>query len=149
MVCNFSANKNRQVDAEVKVDDEIDLDEALMMSVRSDGSGSAKNSTRPNRIYQQIKRDIEIRERNKPTQECADQVYFVDKQRNAAVVIGDQDLKSAVKDKKKRDRSADQNANLVKYSKSFIRQQGEEEESDEPDHETYISQALYELRCVN
>ena len=149
MVCNFSANKNRQVDAEVKVDDEIDLDEALMMSVRSDGSGSAKNSTRPNRIYQQIKRDIEIRERNKPTQECADQVYFVDKQRNAAVVIGDQDLKSAVKDKKKRDRSADQNANLVKYPKYFIRQKGEEEESDEPDHETYISQALYELRCVN
>ena len=117
MVHNFSASKNRQVDSEVKADDEIDLDEALKMSVRSDGSGSAKNSTRQNRIYQQIKRDIEIRERNKPTQECADQVYFVDKQRNAAVVIGDQDLKSAVKDKKKRDRSADQNPNLIKYSK--------------------------------
>ena len=134
----------------MKVDDEIDLDEALMMSVRSDGSGSAKNSTRPNRIYQQIKRDIEIRERNKPTQECADQVYFVDKQRNAAVVIGDQDLKSAVKDKKKRDRSAlRRSVRFLRYSKYFIRQKGEEEEIDEPDHETYISQALYELRCVN
>ena len=106
-ICNFSA-KNRQAETEVKkADDEIDLDEALKMSVRSDGSGSAKNSTRQNRIYLQIKRDIELRERNKPTQECADQVYFVDKQRNAAVVIGDQDLKSAVKDKKRRDRFAD------------------------------------------
>ena len=107
-ICYFSA-KNRQAETEVKqVDDEVDLDEALKMSVRSDGSGSAKNSTRQNRIYLQIKRDIELRERNKPTQECADQVYFVDKQRNAAVVIGDQDLKSAVKDKKRRDRFADQ-----------------------------------------
>ena len=100
-------------------DDEIDLDEALKMSIKSDGSGSAKNSTRQNRIYQQIKRDIEIRERNKPTEECADQVYFVDKQRNAAVVIGDQDLKSAVKDKKKRDRSAHRQTGLNEIFKTF------------------------------
>ena len=79
----------------------------------SQSSGSVKNSTRQNRIYQQIKRDIEIRERNKPTEECADQVYFVDKQRNAAVVIGAEDLKAAVKDKKKRDRSAPQITNLI------------------------------------
>ena len=32
-------------------------------------------------------------------------VYFVDKQRNAAVVIGDRDLKTDVKNKKKNDRS--------------------------------------------
>ena len=112
----FSA-KNRQADAEAKkADDEIDLDEALKMSVGgsdSQSSGSVKNSTRQNRIYQQIKRDIEIRERNKPTEECADQVYFVDKQRNAAVVIGAEDLKAAVKDKKKRDRSAPQITNLI------------------------------------
>ena len=31
-------------------------------------------------------------------------VYFVDKQRNAAVVIGDRDLKTDVKNKKKRER---------------------------------------------
>ena len=87
-----------------------------MMSVGgsdSQSSGSARNSTRPNRIYQQIKRDIEIRERNKPTEECADQVYFVDKQRNAAVVIGAEDLKAAVKDKKKQDKSAPQTTNLI------------------------------------
>ena len=114
---HFSA-KNRQADAEAKqADDEIDLDEALKMSVGgsdSQSSGSVKNSTqRQNRIYQQIKRDIDIRERNKPTEECADQVYFVDKQRNAAVVIGAEDLKAAVKNKKKRDRSAPQITNLI------------------------------------
>ena len=37
----------------------------------------------------------------------------------------------------------------MKYSKHFIRTKGEEEEADEPDHETYISQAIYELRLVN
>ena len=31
-------------------------------------------------------------------------VYFVDMQRNAAVVIGDRDLKTDVKNKKKRER---------------------------------------------
>ena len=35
------------------------------------------------------------------------QVYFVDKQRNAAVVIGDRDLKTDVKNKRKRERYSD------------------------------------------
>ena len=35
------------------------------------------------------------------------QVYFVDKQRNAAVVIGDRDLKTDVNNKRKRERYSD------------------------------------------
>ena len=58
-----------------------------------------------NKIYQHIKREIEQREKNKPADiPTADQVYFVDKQRNAAVVIGEKDLKTDVKNKKKKDR---------------------------------------------
>ena len=108
---NFSAKKRQaEVEIEKKVDDEIDLDEALMKSVRSDSvsdsSGSAKNSiSRPNRIYEHIKREIVLREKNKPAEECEEEVFFVDNQRNAAVVIGTQDLKADVKDKSKRERS--------------------------------------------
>ena len=87
-------------------DDDFDVDEALRMSRRkSVDSDSAKGLSKRNKVYQHIKKEIEAREKNKPKINAAEQVFFVDKQRNAAVVIGDRDLKTDVRNKKKRERS--------------------------------------------
>ena len=78
----------------------------LVTPRRSDiDSEASKELNKRNKIYQHIKREIEQREKNKPADiPTADQVYFVDRQRNAAVVIGEKDLKTDVKNKKKKDR---------------------------------------------
>ena len=64
---------------------------------------SARENSKSNRVYQSIKREIDKREESKPDDiPTSDQVYFVDKQRNAAVVIGQTDLKTDAKNRKKR-----------------------------------------------
>ena len=72
-----------------------------------------------NRTFEYIKRELDTREKKKPTKvdlknvvSCMVMIMlhylvmvqgmFVDKQRNAAVVLGDRDLKRDVRDKKKR-----------------------------------------------
>ena len=68
--------KEAEKSAEV-VDDEIDLDEALRLSRRASSasardSGSARGArgemegSKRNKIYQHIKREIEMREKKKP-----------------------------------------------------------------------------------
>ena len=90
------------------VEDDLDPDEqlALLSRRRSEvDSEASKELIKRNKIYQHIKREIEQKEKNKPEEvSIADQVYFVDKQRNAAVVIGNRDIKADVKNKKKRDK---------------------------------------------
>ena len=91
----------------VEVNEDLDPDEQLaLLSIRSEvDSETSKEFNKKNKIYQHIKREIDQKEKNKPTDvPVSDQVYFVDKQRNAAVVIGEKDLKTDVKNKKRKDR---------------------------------------------
>ena len=91
----------------VEVNEDLDPDEQLaLLSRRSEvDSETSKELNKKNKIYQHIKREIDQKEKNKPTDvPVSDQVYFVDKQRNAAVVIGEKDLKTDVKNKKRKDR---------------------------------------------
>ena len=91
----------------VEVNEDLDPDEQLaLLSIRSEvDSETSKELNKKNKIYQHIKREIDQKEKNKPTDvPVSDQVYFVDKQRNAAVVIGEKDLKTDVKNKKRKDR---------------------------------------------
>ena len=82
--------------------DDFDVDEALRMSIRM--SVEEDESKKRNKIYLQLKREIEQREKSKPVVDAAEEVFFVDKQRNMAVVIGVNDLKTDVKNKKKKDK---------------------------------------------
>ena len=91
----------------VEVNEDLDPDEQLaLLSRRSEvDSETSKELNKKNKIYQHIKREIDQKEKNKPADvPVSDQVYFVDKQRNAAVVIGEKDLKTDVKNKKRKDR---------------------------------------------
>ena len=93
--------------AVVEVNEDLDPDEQLaLLSRRSEvDSETSKELNKKNKIYQHIKREIDQKEKNKPTDvPVSDQVYFVDKQRNAAVVIGEKDLKKDVNNKKRKDR---------------------------------------------
>ena len=90
--------------AEEVVVEDLDPDEqlALLSRRRSVETDSARETSKSNRVYQTIKREIELRDKAKPEDiPASDQVFFVDKQRNAAVVIGQTDLKTDVKKKKK------------------------------------------------
>lgn len=90
---------------EVKVVEDLDPDELLasLSRRRSFDMDSARENSKSNRVYQSIKREIDKREESKPDDiPTSDQVYFVDKQRNAAVVIGQTDLKTDAKNRKKR-----------------------------------------------
>ena len=94
---------------EVKVVEDLDPDELLasLSRRRSFDMDSARENSKSNRVYQSIKREIDKREESKPDDiPTSDQVYFVDKQRNAAVVIGQTDLKTDAKNRKKRVRQA-------------------------------------------
>ena len=52
-----------------------------------------------------MKKEIEIKNKRVPTKEdVKNQVFFVDKARNAAVVIGDKDLKAEVKSRRNKER---------------------------------------------
>ena len=96
-----------------KVVEDLDPDEqlAVLSRRRSVSIESARENSKNNRVYQTIKREIEIREKNHPDDvPSSDQVFFVDKQRNAAVVIGQSDLKTDVKNKKKKIRQASEPA---------------------------------------
>ena len=84
------------------IDEDFDVDEALRMSVRM--SVEEDESKRRNKVYLQLKKEIEQREKNKPVIDAAEEVFFIDKQRNMAVVIGVNDLKTDVKNKKKKDK---------------------------------------------
>ena len=105
------AKKEKEVVASEEKDkisvEDLDPDEqlALLSRRRSVETDSAREHSKTNRVYQTIKREIDRREESKPDDiPASDQVYFVDKQRNAAVVIGQTDLKTDVKNKKKRQR---------------------------------------------
>ena len=105
------ARKEKEVVASEEKDkisvEDLDPDEqlALLSRRRSVETDSAREHSKTNRVYQTIKREIDRREESKPDDiPASDQVYFVDKQRNAAVVIGQTDLKTDVKNKKKRQR---------------------------------------------
>ena len=110
------------------------------MSVQED------ESKKRNKIYLQLKKEIEQREKYKPVIDAAEEVFFVDKQRNMAVVIGVNDLKTDVKNKKEKDKYLSIHFNLILKLCLYLRQK-EEEDTDEPDHTTFITQAIHELRC--
>ena len=100
-------SRKKEAVAVVEVNEDLDPDEQLaLLSIRSEvDSETSKELNKKNKIYQHIKREIDQKEKNKPTDvPVSDQVYFVDKQRNAAVVIGEKDLKTDVKNKKRKDR---------------------------------------------
>ena len=87
--------------------EDLDPDEqlALLSRRRSFETDSAREKSKGNRVYQSIKREIDKRDEARPEDiPASDQVFFVDKQRNAAVVIGQSDLKTDVKNKKKKER---------------------------------------------
>lgn len=106
----FRSKRSRKKEAAVavvEVNEDLDPDEQLaLLSRRSEvDSETSKELNKKNKIYQHIKREIDQKEKNKPTDvPVSDQVYFVDKQRNAAVVIGEKDLKKDVNNKKRKDR---------------------------------------------
>ena len=63
-----------------EADDDYDVDEALRMSRRKSidlDSNSTKTLSKRNKIYLHIKREIELREKTKPTTDCSDQVTYV------------------------------------------------------------------------
>ena len=104
---------------EVKVVEDLDPDELLasLSRRRSFDMDSARENSKSNRVYQSIKREIDKREESKPDDiPTSDQVYFVDKQRNAAVVIGQTDLKTDAKNRKKRVRQASDPASSLALS---------------------------------
>ena len=91
------------------------------------------------------------------------QTYFVDKGRNACVVIGDRDLKSDVKDKKRRDRQVLTMCMILNnfehqdllwlfsstkliLNKILARKTGGGLAEEDDDYMTYVNQARYELR---
>ena len=108
--------------------DSFDYDDDLgAMSILSGADARRKSfesesgkSARKNKVFQHIKKEMDLRAKVKTVVNPAEQVssfekttcrfnntfkvYFVDKQRNAAVVIGDRDLKTDVKNKRKRER---------------------------------------------
>ena len=87
-----------------KVVEDLDPDEQLALLSRR-RSFETDEQSKNNRVYQTIKREIQKRDEARPDEiPSCDQVFFVDKQRNAAVVIGQTDLKTDVKNKKKKDR---------------------------------------------
>ena len=56
-------------------------------------------------FLEHLKKEIEVRNKRVPTKEdVKNQVFFVDKARNAAVVIGDKDLKAEVKQRRNKER---------------------------------------------
>ena len=66
-----------QAPANNEADDDYDVDEALQMSRRKSidsDSNSTKTLSKRNKVYLHIKREIELREKTKPTTTCADQV---------------------------------------------------------------------------
>ena len=63
------------------------------------------NKGKKNKIYEHLKKEIENKSKKVVTKEdVRNQVFFVDKARNAAVVIGDKDLKAEVKSRRNRER---------------------------------------------
>ena len=106
-----------------KVVEDLDPDEqlAVLSRRRSVSIESARENSKSNRVYQTIKREIEIREKNHPDDiPSSDQVFFVDKQRNAAVVIGQSDLKTDVKNKKKKIRQASEPASSLAVMSLYV-----------------------------
>ena len=87
--------------------EDLDPDEQLALLSRRRSVETDSARSKGNRVYQTIKREIDLRDKTKPEDiPAGDEVYFVDKQRNAAVVIGVSDLKTDVKNKKKKVRQA-------------------------------------------
>ena len=70
---------------------------------------------------------------------------FIDRQRQAAVVLGERDLAGDVKAKRRRDRSKQFYWNL-KIMRSF-RAKGDAEAVDATEYVTYLSQGIYEMKC--
>ena len=65
----------------------------------------SSNKGKKNKIFEHLKKEIEVRNKRVPTKEdVKNQVFFVDKARNAAVVIGDKDLKAEVKQRRNKER---------------------------------------------
>ena len=84
-----------------KIVEDLDPDEQLALLSRR-RSFETDEQSKNNRVYQTIKREIQKRDEARPDEiPSCDQVFFIDKQRNAAVVIGQTDLKTDVKKKKK------------------------------------------------
>jgi len=121
----------------VELDDELDDDLNNFGNVFESGKKSksslveeaSKERRGKNKIFAHIQKEIETKEHNKPKINDNDMVCFVDKQRNAAVVIGNRDLKADVASKRRRERL-----------------QGQEDAADEQDYMTYVTQGLFELR---
>ena len=60
-----------------EADDDYDVDEALRMSRRKSIDLDSNSTSKRNKIYLHIKREIELREKTKPTTDCSDQVTYV------------------------------------------------------------------------
>ena len=140
--------KEEVVVVEEVVVEDLDADEqlALLSRRRSVETDSARESSKGNRVYQTIKREIDLREKTRPEDiPACDQVFFVDKQRNAAVVIGQTDLKTDVK-KKKKARSENTDTDLTSSLTGCNSRAEGERDPDEPDPSIMVTQAIHELK---
>ena len=70
---------------------------------------------------------------------------FVDANRNAAVVIGDRDIKNDVQDKKRREKYRKM-FRISFLPRKYFRKLGEADSEEEIGFEIYLNHAQYELR---
>ena len=90
------------------------------------GEEATKPTSRKNKVYDLIKREIDARTKKPAVFHTG---TFVDKSRNAAISGGDRDLKADVKSKQRRDRL-----------------KGQADAADEGDYLTFLTQGLFEMR---
>ena len=109
-----------------------------LMALATVGAGADAGALRKNKAFQQLKREMEMKMRQKRKEEVLfeerrAEVSYIDRDRAAAVVIGNKDIKNELKVKKKRDRMEN-----ARDPAAVL---------EEVDYETYLLQGEHELKA--
>lgn len=108
--------------------------------------GTEKRIHKANKVYEHIKKELDLRSKRGYIKAVGYHGLFVDKSRNAAVSCGDRDLKSDVREKKLREKYFVTLSFPLWKLLPLLRKIGDAEAEGEVDLMIYVNQAKYELK---